>query len=296
MSTIWLVGTTNVDRRAGRRADRGRGRPVIRGALAALALCALAQGVHAGVFDDDEARKRVDQTNLRIDKLQRDLEARLNTIENQGLVDLLNQVEMLKAEIARLRGQLEVMGNDLEQAQKRQKDLYLDLDSRLRKFETAPASGAAADAPGSGAVAAGGTPPGAGDAPAATGAAPIAAEQRAYDNALDQFKRGDYPGAVASFSGFVKTYPRSTLAASAQYWNGNAQFARKDYRAAIAAQRQLLQSYPDSPKVPDAMLNIASAQSELGDSATARRTLEDLIGKFPQSEAAAKAKQRLGQR
>ena len=294
MSTMQLVAAASVDPSAGQPA--GRGQALLRRTLSVLALCALVQSVHAGVFDDDEARKRVDQTNQRIDKLQRDLEARLNTIEHQGLVDLLNQVEALKAEVARLRGQLEVMGNDLEQAQKRQKDLYLDLDSRLRKFETVPASGAAADAPGSGAVAAGGAPTGLADAAVAAGAAPAGAEQRAYDNALDQFKRGDYPGAVASFSTFVKTYPRSTLAASAQYWNGNAQFARRDYRAAVAAQRQLLQSYPDSPKVPDALLNIASAQSELGDSAAARRTLEELIGKYPQSEAAVKAKQRLGQR
>ena len=72
------------------------------------------------------------------------------------------------------------------------------------------------------------------------------ANRRAYDAALDQFKRGDYPGAITGFQSFVKTYPHSLLASSAQYWVGNAQFARKDYRAAIASQRQLLQPWPDS--------------------------------------------------
>ena len=48
--------------------------------------------------------------------------------------------------------------------------------------------------------------------------------------------------------------------------------------------------------MPDALLNIASAQSELGDNAAARRTLEELIAKYPESEAAAKAKQRLAVR
>ena len=53
--------------------------------------------------------------------------------------------------------------------------------------------------------------------------------------------------------------------------------------------------FPDGrPKVPDALLNIASAQSEMGDNASARRTLEELMGKYPTSEAAGKAKQRLG--
>jgi tol-pal system protein YbgF len=94
----------------------------------------------------------------------------------------------------------------------------------------------------------------------------------------------------------VKAYPRSPLAASAQYWVGNAQYARKDYRASIASQRQLLLVYPDSPKVPDALLNIASAQADMGDAAAARKSLEELITKYPQSDAAAKAKQRLGMR
>jgi tol-pal system protein YbgF len=91
----------------------------------------------------------------------------------------------------------------------------------------------------------------------------------------------------------VRACPKSTLAPSAQYWIGNAHFARRDYRAAINAQRTLIANYSDSNKVPDALLNIASAQSELGDSAGARRTHEEIVAKHPQSEAAAKAKQRL---
>ena len=94
----------------------------------------------------------------------------------------------------------------------------------------------------------------------------------------------------------MKANPRSLLASSAQYWIGNAQFARKDYKAAVTSQRTLIQQWPDSPKVPDALLAIATAQSEQGDNATARRTLEELMAKYPQSEAAGKAKQRLGMR
>ncbi|MEP7329144.1 MAG: tol-pal system protein YbgF [Betaproteobacteria bacterium] len=293
----------------------------------ALAFAALAHSAQAGMFDDEEARKKITQTNERIDALQKDLDARLaaldQQIKSQGLVDLFNQVEAIKSDIARIRGQVEVLTFELAESQKRQRDLYVDLDSRMRKLEASPGNVAptpvvegpapvgglsanagvmppvpAGAAPGTGSpVAAPTTPPPAvaGNPALSVSATPApASEQRLYDGALDQFKRGDYPGAIASFNTFVKTYPRSPLAASAQYWVGNAQFARKDYRAAIAAQRQLLQSYPDSTKVPDALLNIASAQSELGDSASARRTLEELIAKFPQSESAGKAKQRLG--
>ena len=281
------------------------------GLATALAL-ALAGGVaHAALFDDEEARKRIAETNVRLTQVQKQLEDRIATLEqqlkSQGLVEMFGAVEQLKADIARMRGQIEVLTHELAEAQKRQRDLYVDLDSRMRRLETAnapaavvPAVPGAAGAPVQTVTA---TPPtAAGTVPAAippATAAPVAdaaAEQRAYDAALEQFKRADYPGAIAAFGAFVKAHPKSALAPSAQYWIGNAQFARRDFRAAIAAQRQLVQQYPDSAKVPDAMLNIASAQGELNENAAARRTLEELIAKYPSSEAAAKAKQRLGVR
>jgi tol-pal system protein YbgF len=270
-------------------------------ASAAFALVSLApQFAHAALFDDEEARKRIAATNTRIDQLQKDLDDRVGQLERQlksgALVDLANNVEGLKSDVAKIRGQIEVLTYELEQSQKRQRDLYVDLDARMRKLEGAPspASGDAAPADAAAAGAAAGAAVAATPAPAPV--ASTAAEQRAYDAALDQFKRGDYQGAITGFTAFVKTNPKSALAPSAQYWIGNAHFARKDYKAAIASQRQLILAWPGSPKVPEALLNVASAQSELGDSAAARRTLEELVGKFPQSDAAAKARQRLGQR
>ena len=46
-------------------------------AAMALALCLSAQAAQAALFDDEEARKRIAATNERLDKLQRDLDARL---------------------------------------------------------------------------------------------------------------------------------------------------------------------------------------------------------------------------
>jgi tol-pal system protein YbgF len=131
--------------------------------------------------------------------------------------------------------------------------------------------------------------PGSAGAPGAD----IGAEQRAYDAALDQFKSGNYSASLGSFANFVRAYPRSPLAPSAQYWVGNAHYALRDYRSAIASQRQLIAAYPDSQKVPDALLNISSSQIELGDTQGAKRTLEDLASRYPASEAADRAKRRL---
>ena len=311
----------------------------------AMSLVLLSTAVQAGMFDDEEARRQVAEAKRRIEEVNRQLDARIAeldaTIKSQGLLDLFTQVEGLKSEIAKLRGQNEVLNNEMESTQKRQRDLYIDLDTRLRKVETtqqqaaaaaaaaaataaanaaaAAAAAAAAPVPGTvtpppagavpGATDAAVTPPsqfgqfapGVGPAPAAVAApgvpprpgAEVTGEQRAYDAALDQFKSGNYGASLQSFSAFVRTYPRSPLAPSAQYWVGNAYYALKDYRSAITSQRQLINSYPDSQKVPDALLNISSSQIELADTAGAKRTLDDLVQRYPASEAADRARKRL---
>ena len=284
------------------------------GAAALLAVGLVALPARGALWDDEEARRRIEQTNLRVAQVQKQLEDRIAALESQmksqGLVELFGQVEQLKSDVARLRGQIEVLNHELEQAQKRQRDLYVDLDSRLRRLEGGPGAAvppAVSGAPAPGSVVALPTPgPAVGLPPApvavpggpiasGVGATPDAAaiEQRAYDVALDQFKAGNYAAAIASFNAFAKNYAKSVLAPSAYYWVGNSQFALRDYRAAIATQRQLITTFPGNPKVPDALLNIASSQFELGDGAASRRTLEELIAKHPQSEAAAKARQRL---
>ena len=263
--------------------------PGFRPALATAAVAGLlfAVSARAALFDDDEARKRIEATNLRVTQLQKQLDDRITALEaqlkSQGLVELFREVEQVKSDAAKLRGQIEVLIYEQEQQQKRQRDLYVDLDSRLRKLEGGPGPAAAG----------GDTPSAAASAPAPVPVPTAGGEQKSYDVALDQFKAGSYAAAVAGFTAFVKTYPKSALAPSAQYWIGNAQYAQRDFRGAIATQRQLIATYPDSLKVPDAMLNIATAQLDLGDAAASRRTLEEIVAKHPKSDAAIKAKQRL---
>ena len=261
-------------------------RDLIRGSC----LCALvfATPCFAGLFSDDEAHKKIALQQQQILELQtrnHALEARImkleDTLKNQGLLELVTQIDTLKAELSKLRGQIEVQGNSIESLEKRQKDFYVDLDTRLRRMEqTSQALAPAPDA--------GGAAPG---KPADTSAA---AENRSYETAYNLFKSGNYAGSIAAFQNFLKTYPSSNLAPSAQYWIGNAYFAMRDFKNAIASQQKLLSAYQDSQKAPDAMLNIASSQQELGDSAAARKTLNELIAKYPVSDAADKAKRRLG--
>ncbi|MCL2308910.1 MAG: tol-pal system protein YbgF [Proteobacteria bacterium] len=257
-------------------------------------LLALSFNAHA-LFDDNEARKRIEQTNTRLSQLETQLNERLTALEqrSQAVLELSAQLDGIRNDIAQLRGQIEVLTYELGEAKKRQRDLYTDLDSRLSRLEGSQASSPmSGNAPGGGTALIDPATAVAGSASSAN-ANDGATEQKAYDAAMEQFKRGDYAGAASAFTVFAATYPQSPLASSAQYWIGNARFAQRDYKAAIAAQTQLLQKYPDSPKAPDAMLNLASAQAELGDKAASRRTLQDIIAKYPGTDAASKARQRL---
>lgn len=261
--------------------------PIVRNSMSAARLVAAATlllaggATHAQLFKDDVLHDRVRQLESqrsndvkRVDGIESRIESQVNTrAETQGrmLLDQNTQIEALRQEIARLRGQIEVLTNELENAAKRQKDFYVDLDGRVRKLEAPPPVAEAPKGP----------------------RPPTPEEQKAYEAGLNLIKAANYKGAVESFSGFMKTYPSSMLAPSAQYWIGNALFAMRDYKGAIAAQQHVLDTWPDDAKAPDAMLNISSAQLDLKEVKGARATLENLIRKYPQSEAAATAKQRL---
>jgi tol-pal system protein YbgF len=264
-----------------------RAAAIVAWALASAAAFAPAANAQ-GLFDDNEARRRIERLREQVDANQRTMEERFARVEGTAtdrsvLVDLASQIEALRGEIARMRGQIEVVSNQVETADKRQKDLYLDIDTRLRKLEQAREQQAAAP------PAAPAPPP----APAQAEGEASAAETRAYQAALDQFKLGNYPLAVAAMQGFLVTYPNSPLAANAQYWVGMAYSGQRDYKNAIAAQRKLLASWPDSPKASDAMLSIASSQETMGSRADAQKTLQELIAKYPGSSAAVSARQRL---
>ena len=102
---------------------------------AALGLAAASPVLAQGLFDDTEARRRIDTLRQQVDANQRTTDERLARIEAAAtdhgpILDLASQIEALRNDIARMRGQLEVLANQAENADKRQKDLYLDIDTQ----------------------------------------------------------------------------------------------------------------------------------------------------------------------
>lgn len=237
---------------------------------------------HAGLFDDKEARQQIAEQQKRIEQLQQQLQqadqqlsdrvARSEeAVKGLKLTEVLNQLEAVRNEMAALRGQFELQTYQIEQLQKRQKDLYNDIDTRVRTLE----SGAGTEKP--------------------VVADKNAGEETAYSAALDAYKKGQYGEAASGFQSFAGSYPESRLVPNALFWSATAQYAQKDCKAALATYQKLLGQFPDSSKTPDALLGVANCQTELKDTAAARKTLQQLINRFPATPAGEQAKKQLAE-
>jgi tol-pal system protein YbgF len=239
----------------------------------------LAGSAQAGLFDDEEARKAILDLRQRVDAGRQESEKRVaeetqrasedNAQLRRALLELQNQIELLRAELAKMQGRNEQLTRDVTELQRLQKDVVQGMDDRLRKFEpikvTIDGREFTVDQ----------------------------TEKRDYESALAIFRKGDFTGAQAAFVDFLRRYSQSSYTPSAFFWLGNAQYATRDYKEAIQNFRTLLGQSPDHLRAPEAVLSIANCQIELKDSKAARKTLEELMKAYPQSEAASAAKERL---
>lgn len=257
--------------------------PALRLALFA-ALLATRPGI-AGPLEDAVAR--VSELNQIVqsqhDRLNR-LEAQL---QNQGLLGLLNQIETLKSEVARLRGAQEEQAYRLETADKRAKELFFDLDERIKEIGNRPVTVAPMDSirlqTSQSLVVAPLTPK-----------VEAESETTAYEIAHGLIKSGKYREAIVAFQKFVSQYPSGPLAANALYWIGISQVTGlSNFRAAADSYQRLLQEYPTSPKVPDALLSLARAQIQLDEKDLAQATLNRLLSNHAASKAAENGKKLL---
>jgi tol-pal system protein YbgF len=231
---------------------------------------------------------------------------------------MLQSVQSLQKEVRELRGEIENQNHELEVLSKRQRDLYVDSDKRLRDLEVgsrgSEGQGAApnkmsrspADAPGN--LSGAGVP--AGDAAAAALGAVGSGRQAGggstsgdatdpeqegarYAAAFDHLKSGRYRKAIADFRAFIKDYPESRYAANAQYWLGEANYVSSQFKTALGEFGQVVDRYPNSAKVADARLKIGYAHYEMENWEEARTTLGALAKEYPDSTVAKLAEQRL---
>jgi tol-pal system protein YbgF len=256
----------------------------VRGLAAALVI-AWSGAAHAQLFGGDtQARQRIEEVRtevlLQLQQMEQKLGERMKSleatsVERRAILDLAGQLEAMRQELARSRGQIEVLVHQMEVAEKRQKDLYVDIDTRLRKLEQAAEQQAMVKPQ--------------------VDTGPSEEEKRSYESALNQFKVGNYSSAIDLLGQLLVKYPNGKLAPNAQYWIGMGYSGRRDYRNAISALQKVIAQWPLDPKAADSMLSIASAQEAMGDVKSAQATLQDVLSKYPGSTAADQARLRLQQ-
>ena len=233
----------------------------------------------AGLFDDDEARKAILDLRQKIDLLGQRLEAKqAEDVKNlseedasirRGMVDLQNQLNIARSEVEKLRGQNEQLLREIAEVQRKYKDSIQTFQDRIRNLEPSKVTldGQEFSA--------------------------MAEETRDFNEAFGVFRTGDFVASSRLLSEFLGHYGKSGYRSAALFWLGNAQYANKQYKEALSSFRSMLSIAPDHLRAPEAMLAVANCQVEMKDSKAARKTWETLISTYPESEAAAAARDRL---
>ena len=249
--------------------------------LKVSALCLLLGwgSANAGLFDDEEARRAILELRQKIESVRQEADQKVSEVTRRAtddnaqlkrsILDLQNQLEVSKAEVADLRGSNEQLARDLAEFQRKQKDAFAAMDERLRKFEPVRV--------------------------AVDGQEFMVepTEKRDYETNLAIFRKGDFANATMGFVDFLNRFPQSGYRSAALFWLGNAQYATKDYKSAQVNFRNLVTQAPDHVRAPEALLAIANCQLESKDPKAARKTLEELLASYPNSDAASAAKDRL---
>jgi tol-pal system protein YbgF len=221
-------------------------------------------------------------TNIKLQELDNRMTRVERVIDNDSLGTLLTQIQALQKDTQGLRAQLEELQHEVEQANDRQRQLYLDLDQRL----TALQSSAGALAQDRSVLEGGTLAPGKLPVPGGT-------DRANYQASFELLKQGRYEEAARALQQFMVTYPNSEYADNAQYWLAETHYVTQDYKTALREFQVVIDRFPDSRKLPDALLKIGFCNYELQRWAAARKALAAVAQQYPETTAARLANQRL---
>jgi tol-pal system protein YbgF len=249
------------------------GTPLTVRLIFAVSVPALLSACMAGMTRDAD---RLDAIEDRVDQVER-------MVDSDLLINMASQVEEIYDELRRLRGEMESLDHEVGGARERQREIYLDVDRRLRQLEVGgPLAGAVESGPRLQAE------------PRREGRAQTQRDARgAYEEAFGLLREGRYEQAGEAFGDFLQRYGDSDLAANAQYWLGEVHYVSRDFEQAKVEFGKVIADYSGSGKVADAKLKLGFAHYELGQFGDARQVLEDLRRNHSDSSAARLASNRL---
>ena len=234
---------------------------------------------------------------------------------NPEILDLVTRMEQMQSEVQQLRGMIEEQSQTISDLQRKQKNMYLDLDSRIQNASpastAAPAAVPASVAPVTGSVPAANPP--AVQAPvqlnpavtapavAQPAVAPTAQvvnpaannDKDRYQQAYEALRSGQNTMAVKLFESFLIDFPGGLFADNAQYWLAEAYKVNREIDKSRSAFIKVITQYPQSAKVPDALLKLGYIEFELQNIPKSREYLTQVVNAFPGTPAANLAAKKL---
>lgn len=216
--------------------------------------------------------------------------------------DMFQQLEEMRASIARLQGTVEEQQQLIERLQSDLRTRYTDLDQRMEQLAKpvvppVPAASVTIPAkPASDVIPSSAQQPS--DTPALAKASTIPAvdltpeelnrQKTAYLAAYQSAKGNSPAAAISLMSQFLETYPDSVFAPNAYYWLGDFQLrlTPADLVSAEANFQRVLRDYGASPKVASASYKLGMIASMQGKPAIARDWMLKVINQYPKSEEA----------
>jgi tol-pal system protein YbgF len=111
-------------------------------------------------------------------------------------------------------------------------------------------------------------------------------KEKAYSDAYQFFKEGNFDKARSEFQNFLAVYPDSEYSDNAQFWVGECYFFEKKYEAAILEYEKVTKNYPNGNKVPYALLKQGLSFLKLGDKTSAKLLLQEVIKDYPNTNQA----------
>ena len=284
-----------------------------------VGLLLLSNSVYA-LFEDEGARKKLNEIQDQLNALQTSIEFQLNekftNFEKSNKVDpklinsLSERINTLFDDLAKLRGEVEVLTYALQTSEERQKVLYKELNERLQKIEDSALKiennvNSVESAPTNQPLTqnnliiqeeevlpeiAPEPIPQAADLP------PLVdknIEYQEFEDAKKLITATKYKEAFDALDKFVINYPSSELLPEAKYNLGYTQFALRNYKAAINTFNKIVLEYPDNLIAPNSLYQVSNSQIQLTRITKAKQTLRTLIKKYPNADIIPSAKKRL---
>lgn len=105
-----------------------------------------AQSTPLKVQNNEQLTQSVNKIQQSLVGIKKDLKRAAKLLDNQSMMNLFQRLEDVSQDVDSLRGSIEEQGHLQQRLQKRQRELYLDLDRRIREIElkaTAPVQNSA---------------------------------------------------------------------------------------------------------------------------------------------------------